>query len=155
MNIAMNKWRSAALALAVVMTLGGCASSMSGSAYSRGQARQAAEVWFGVVESVRQVQLEGTQTGTGSLGGAVVGGVAGSTLGGGRGAIIATVLGAVAGSVAGAAIEDNVTRKPGLEITVKLDNGRMLAITQEADEPFRPGERVRVLNSRGVTRVTH
>jgi outer membrane lipoprotein SlyB len=61
----------------------------------------------------------------------------------------------VAGGVAGAAIEEGVTRQKGLEITVKLDNGRMIAITQAADEQFRPGERVRVLTGGGVTRVTH
>jgi outer membrane lipoprotein SlyB len=48
-----------------------------------------------------------------------------------------------------------VTKKQGLEITVKLDNGELRAITQEADETFRPGERVRLLSGGGVTRVTH
>jgi outer membrane lipoprotein SlyB len=137
------------------LVLGGCASSMSGSAYPRAQARQAMEVKMGVVESVRQVQLEGTQSGTGSLAGAVVGGVAGSNVGGGKGAIIATVIGAVAGGLAGSAIEENTTKKLGLEITVKLDDGRLMAVTQEADEAFRPGDRVRVLSNRGTTRVSH
>jgi outer membrane lipoprotein SlyB len=31
----------------------------------------------------------------------------------------------------------------------------MSAVTQEADEPFRPGEQVRVLSGNGVTRVSH
>jgi outer membrane lipoprotein SlyB len=52
-------------------------------------------------------------------------------------------------------IEEGVMSKEGLEITVKLDNGRMIAVTQEADEQFRVGERVRVLSGGGVTRVTH
>jgi outer membrane lipoprotein SlyB len=66
------------------------------------------------------------------------------------------VLGAVAGGIAGAAIEEGVTRKKGLEITVQLESGRTLAITQEADEAFNPGERVRVLyGPGGSTRVTH
>jgi outer membrane lipoprotein SlyB len=37
---------------------------------------------------------------------------------------------------------------------VRLDNGNMIAITQEADEQFKPGERVRVLSGGGVSRVT-
>ena len=46
--------------------------------------------------------------------------------------------------------------QPGLEITVQLDNGRMLAVTQAADEPFYPGDRVRVLTGYdGTTRVAH
>ena len=47
-----------------------------------------------------------------------------------------------------------MTKKPGLEITVKLDSGRMIAVTQEADEDIRPGDRVRILSGSGVTRVT-
>jgi len=57
--------------------------------------------------------------------------------------------------VAGSAIEGKVTSKQGLEITVKLDNGQLIAVTQEADEQFHPGERVRVLSGGGTTRVTH
>jgi len=64
-------------------------------------------------------------------------------------------VGAVAGGVAGNAIEQGTTMKQGLEITVKLDNGELRAITQDADESFRPGERVRLLSGGGVTRVTH
>ena len=150
------KWlKIAALAGVAAMALGGCASSMSGSAYPRAQARQAMEVRMGVVDSVRQVQLEGSESGTGGLAGAIIGGVAGSNIGGGKGAIIATVIGAVAGGIAGGAIEEGVTKKTGLEITVRLDDGRLLAVTQEADEVFRPGERVRVLTNRSTTRVSH
>jgi len=150
------KWlKIAALAGMATIALGGCASSMSGSAYPRAQARQAMEVRMGVVESVRQVQIEGTKSGGGGLAGAVIGGVAGSNVGGGKGAIIATVIGAVAGSIAGDAIEEGATQKIGLEITVRLEDGRLLAVTQEADEVFRPGERVRVLTNRSTTRVSH
>lgn len=154
----MNAKKTAKLTLAIAalaLFLGGCAGSMSGGAYSRGQARQAQEVQLGVVESVRQVQIEGTKTPIGAGAGAVVGGVAGSNIGSGKGSTVGTVLGAVAGGVAGAAIEETVTRKPGLEITVRLRDGRMLAVTQEADESFRPGDQVRVLSGGGVTRVTH
>lgn len=54
------------------------------------------------------------------------------------------MLGSVAGGVAGQAAEEVGTRKTRLEITVKLDGGKLVAITQEADEAFRPGERVRI-----------
>ncbi len=149
--------RNLALAgvLATTTLLAGCPASTSGGAYTRGQTRQVQEVQLGVVESVREVQIEGTKTPIGAGAGAVVGGVAGSTLGGGKGSTIGAVVGAVAGGLAGSAIEEGVTRNKGLEITVKLDNGRLLAITQDADEVFRPGERIRVLSGGGVTRVTH
>ena len=153
MNIKLVKL--VAVAAVSVAVLGGCASSMSGGAYSRDQARQVQEVKMGVVESVRHVKIEGTKSPVGTGAGAVVGGIAGSNIGAGKGSTVGTILGAVAGGVAGSMLEEGVMSKDGLEITVKLDNGRMIAVTQEADEQFRIGERIRVLSGGGVTRVTH
>jgi outer membrane lipoprotein SlyB len=144
-----------AVAAASVAVLGGCASSMSGGAYTREQARQVQEVQMGVVESVRHVKIEGTKSPVGTGAGAVIGGIAGSNVGSGKGSTVGTILGAVAGGVAGSMIEEGVMSKDGLEVTVKLDNGRMIAVTQEADEQFRVGERVRILSGGGATRVTH
>jgi outer membrane lipoprotein SlyB len=143
-------------ALAATAVITGCASTSSSSVYSGGQARQEQTVRMGVVESVRQVTIEGSKSGVGTIAGGAIGGVAGSNIGGGnRGSAVGTILGAVAGGIAGNAIEQGTTKKQGLEITVKLDNGELRAITQEADETFRPGERVRLLSGSGVTRVTH
>lgn len=144
-----------AAAAACVAVLGGCASSMSGGVYSREQARQVQEVQMGMVESVRRVRIEGTRSPVGTGAGALIGGIAGSNIGAGKGSTVGTILGAVAGGVAGSMVEEGVTGREGLEITVKLDNGRMIAVTQEADEPFSVGERIRILSGGGVTRVTH
>lgn len=137
------------------LTLAGCASSLSGSAYSRDQARGEMSVRMGVVDSVRQVQIEGTKSPVGGLAGGALGGVAGSQMGKGTGSTVGAIAGVIAGGLAGSAIEEGVTRQNGLEITVRLENGQYIAITQAADEEFRPGERVRVLSGRGTTRVTH
>jgi len=150
----MNKLKFVGVLLVMATTLGGCASSMSSGAYTRSQVRQVQEVQMGVVDSVRQVQLEGTKTPVGTIAGAAVGGIAGSNIGGGKGSTVGAIVGAVAGGLAGSAIEEGVTKKPGLEITVKLDSSRMIAVTQEADEDIRPGDRVRILSGSGVTRVT-
>ncbi|UCV11454.1 glycine zipper 2TM domain-containing protein [Dechloromonas denitrificans] len=136
--------------------LAGCATSKSGDVYSRDQARREMNVRMGTVESVRTVALEGTKSGVGTVAGAAVGGVAGSGLGGGKGQIVGAVLGAVVGGLAGSAVEEGVTRKDALEITVKLDNDRMIVVVQEAAPgAFRPGERVRVVSGTGETRITH
>lgn len=146
----------AVMALAAVLGVTGCASGLGGGTYSRGETRRTMVVQYGTVEAVRPVQLEGTKTPIGPGAGAVVGGIAGSGVGGGRGQGIATVLGAVAGGLAGAAVEEGSTRKPGIEVTVRLENGQVLAVVQEDDGAiFRPGERVRVLRDSGTTRVTH
>ncbi len=146
-----------ALAVTVMIAalLAGCASSQSGSAYERRQARQEMNVRLGVVEGVRRVTIEGTKSPVGTVAGAGVGAIAGSNIGRGRGSTAGAIVGAVVGGVAGSAIEEQVTKKEGLEITVKLDSGELIAVTQEADEAFHPGERVRVLRGGGATRVTH
>jgi outer membrane lipoprotein SlyB len=84
-----------------------------------------------------------------------VGGVAGSTVGNGKGSAIGAVIGAVAGGLAGSAIEEAVTRKDAYEITVKLDNGSLIAIVQEATEKFSAGDTVRLIENGGITRVSH
>lgn len=141
---------------ATAVLVAGCATpTSSGRVYSSGQARQEQTVRMAVVESVREVTLDGSQGPVGAIAGGAIGGIAGANVGGGRGSTVGSILGAVAGGVAGNVIERNVTRKKGLEITVRLDNNELRAITQEADEEFRPGERVRLLSGGGVTRVSH
>ncbi len=132
-----------------------CANSNSGSVYSRDEARKVQTVKTGVVESVRPVKLEGTKSPVGTIAGGAVGGIAGSSVGGGRGSAIAAVIGAVVGGLAGSAAEEGITRKDGLEITVKLDGGGMIAIVQEADDMFKAGEKVRIVENGGTSRVSH
>ena len=143
------------LAATAALTLTGCPAGLGSKDYSRSQARTVQEVQMGIVESVRTVKIEGTKSAVGPVAGAVVGGVAGSTIGGGRGRVVGATAGAVLGGLGGAAAEEAITRQDGLEITVKLDSGRILAVTQAADEEFRVGDRVRLLTGGGVTRVTH
>lgn len=153
----MNPYRllAAILSAITILLLSGCAGSQSGSSYSRSQTRGEMQVRMGVVDSVRMVTIEGTQSGVGTVAGGAVGGIAGSTVGHGKGSAAAAVVGAVLGGMAGQAIEEKGSKKDGLEITIRLDSGQIIAVTQEADEPFNPGERVRVLSGNGVTRVSH
>lgn len=135
--------------------LAACASSNSGSVYKREDARKVQTVKTGVVESVRTVKLEGTNSPVGTVAGGAIGGIAGSSIGSGRTGAIGAVIGAVAGGIAGAATEEVITRKDALEITVKLDGGGLIAIVQEADEAFQPGEKVRIVENGDTSRVTH
>jgi outer membrane lipoprotein SlyB len=136
--------------------LAACASSNSGSVYSRDDARKVQTVKTGVIESVRQVKLEGTKTPIGTVAGGAIGGIAGGSVGnGGRTSAVVAVIGAVAGAIAGSALEEGITRKDALEITVKLDGGALIAIVQEADEPFNIGEKVRIIENGDTSRVSH
>ncbi len=143
------------IAMLAAVTVVGCTPGLGGGDYERAEARRVISVRMGIVESVRPVKLEGTKSPVGTLGGAAVGGIAGSTIGQGKGAAIGAVLGAVAGGLAGSAAEEGITRKQGIEVTVKMDNGEMLAVVQEdGGEKFMPGERIRLLQDGRTTRVT-
>ncbi len=150
----MKRYGVICISLAAVL-LAGCVSSRSSEVYSRDQARRAQTVELGTVEAVKPIQIEGTKSGIGAIGGGIAGGVAGSTVGGGDGKRLATLGGALAGAAAGAMGEERLTRKEGLEIIVKLDNGTTMSVVQEADVPLYPGDRVRVITGGdGTTRVS-
>lgn len=142
---------------AVMLTVGGCASSLTGESYSRGEARSVQTVRMGTIVTLRPVRIEGTKTPIGAGAGSIVGGVAGSGVGEGRGSAVAAVIGAVAGGLLGAAAEEGVTRTQGVEITVREDDGSMRAYVQEVqpNQVFRVGERVRILTVDGTSRVAH
>lgn len=143
--------------LLAALSLTACAvAPQSGRVYNARQVQNEQTVRMGYVESLRDVTIDKGQTGVGTVSGAALGGIAaGSSIGKGNGALAAGILGAVAGGLIGQNIENNMTQKRGLEITVRLDNGEMRAITQDADEVFRTGDRVRILSNGRTSRVTH
>ncbi|MBC8749716.1 outer membrane lipoprotein SlyB [Paraburkholderia sp. WC7.3g] len=142
------------------LAMSGCAvNSSSPDVFTASQAQREQTVRMATVDSVRAVRISannGQPSGVGALGGAALGALAGSTIGGGRGSVATGIVGGIGGAVAGNAVENRVAMRDGIEITVRLDNGDMRAITQTATgEIFRAGDRVRLLSSGGVTRVTH
>ena len=138
----------------LIFCLTGCASSMSGSSYSRDQVRQVQTVQQGTVIHVRQVHIEGTKSPVGAVAGAFMGYALGNTIGGGSGKTVARTAGALGGAAAGAAIEESATSQPGLEITIELDDESVIAVVQGAEEHFDVGDRIRVLrNPDGSSRV--
>lgn len=143
--------------LAGLTLITGCASSKSGEAYERRQGRTVQDVQGGTVESVRPVLIEGTKSNIGTAAGGIAGGIIGRG-GAGRsdiGRAVGGVAGAVVGGVAGAAAEEGLTREKGHEIIVRLETGRMIAVTQSGEEEFKPGDKVHIIQGQGVTRVTH
>jgi len=142
------------LAAAATVALAGCISHESPDVYSKHEAGREQTIRMATVDSVRKVKIEGSQSGVGAAAGGAVGGISGAQVGHGAGSSVAAVLGAVAGGVAGNVIEHKATTKDAFEIVVKLDSGEMRAIVQQDDQVFQPGQRVRLLSSGGVTRVT-
>jgi outer membrane lipoprotein SlyB len=136
-----------ALLIVVCTAIAGCAPSRGGKVYTRDQARVVHQVHYGTVLQVDPVTIEGTRSGMGTLGGALVGGVLGGLVGDGRGRTVATVGGALGRAALGAAGEEAGTRRSAIEISVRMDDGSIISIVQEPDEIFRAGDRVRVLTA--------
>lgn len=146
---------SAALVAVMAFTSTACVSNLKGDTYSRDEARRAQEVNYGTVQNVRLVVIEGTKSNVGTAAGGVIGGIAGSTVGDGTGSALGTAVGAVIGGLFGAAAEEGMTRQQGVEVTVQMEDGRLLAVVQgQSEENFVVGERVRVIGSYGNLRVT-
>ncbi len=135
-------------AVLLTVTVAGCyPRSMSGDVYSRERAQRVQTIEYGDVIEVRQVLIEGTKSGVGAVAGGVLGGALGSGVGRGAGTTIAVVGGAIAGAVAGSAVEEGVTKQPGVEVTIRMDTGKTIALVQGIDPPVRVGDRVRVLRN--------
>jgi len=150
------RWLAMAALAGSLAVLAGCAhQSASSSVYTYGQAQREQIVRLGTVEAVRHVTIQNERTsGAGTLAGGALGGVAGSTIGGGSGRVLAAIGGGLLGAMAGDAVEHQMGKSAGLEITVRLDNGETRVIAQEADVPLSVGQRVRVISGGGPARVT-
>ncbi len=140
----------------VLVFFSGCQVPLTGSSYERREARKLQTVYYGTIVSINEVTIEGEAGPTGTIAGAAAGAAVGQTIGKGSGKTAATIIGGAAGAVAGGAIEKKLTTKVGLEIAVKLEDGRTVAIIQEKapEDHFRVGDAVIVMyGSDGTARV--
>jgi outer membrane lipoprotein SlyB len=128
---------------------------LTGDTYSRGEVGQAQTVQRGHIEDIRYVKIQGGST-AGTVIGGIAGGLLGREVGSGSGKTLATLGGAGLGAVAGSAAEQKLQNRQGVELTVHLDNGEKISITQEVNprESFSIGDQVRVMYGSGRARVT-
>jgi outer membrane lipoprotein SlyB len=152
----MNHHRPRATALpfiaALLASLAACTTPQTASNYGRAETRMLQQVQLGELLEVREVTLDAQPTGQGGTAGVVLGGVSGAQ----RGNATQAAIGGVLGSFLGQGIEDAAGRRKGLELLVKLDDGNLVSVTQEADGlKYEPGQRVRVLLLNGTARVVH
>jgi len=135
--------------------LAACAPQQSPNSFTSNETMRAVAVQFGTVESVRGVEIRSGQTRLGRITGAVIGGAVGSTIGSSTAANVAGAAGgAAAGSALGGAVQGSGSTR-GVEITLKLDSGEMVAVVQPGDpRDFRAGDRVRMTGDGENVRVT-
>ena len=132
--------------------LTGCANNPYGDTYTLGDTRQIQNVSYGVIIKTEAVNIEGEGSGVGTFAGAAVGGILGSKVGDGTGSQIAAIAGGLLGGVAGNKAAKGVTKRNGVNLTIKLDGGNTIAVVQEVNPNmlFRIGQRVQ-LNRQGNT----
>ena len=141
----MKTWKSISFLALLPLLAIGCASRTSSHVYSRYQAQTVQNADEGQVINVRPVEIEGSVSGLGVVAGSIMGHAIGGTIGEGSGQELARVFGTIAGALFGAAAEESASRQSGLEVTVRMDYGEVIAIVQAADEEFYVGDRVWVL----------
>lgn len=102
---------------------------------------------YGVVQAIDVVPREQTGLGIGTVAGAVVGGVLGNQVGSGSGRTAATVAGAAGGAMVGHQMEKNTrAADQAYRVAVRMDNGSIQTLVQEAPPGVQVGERVRLDN---------
>lgn len=137
-----------------LLTVSGCATHSTPSTFNRSEVGAARTVEWGTIRGLRDITIQNDSRGVATATGAVLGGIAGSTIGGSS---RANAAGAVAGAAAGGAAGNTMARgtRPGVEITVELESGRTIAVTQDgSSRDFRVGDRVHVSSDGTTTRVT-
>ena len=136
--------------LLVIATAGipaGCASLESAGSYEP-PPRVEHRIEYGVVERIDLFRTgQSAPTGLGAILGGVAGGVVGHQIGGGSGNTAATIAGALGGAYVGNRIEQ-ANERDRYRVTVLLDNGPRLEITELGEGELRVGDRVRVVNGR-------
>ncbi|MGP8304709.1 glycine zipper 2TM domain-containing protein [Vibrio sp. YIC-376] len=132
-----------------VITLGGCTSpNPYGDAYGSADTRKVQQVYYGTVEKVEPVTIDAsTQANTiGTVAGAAVGGILGSKVGGGSGSTIAAIGGGLLGGYAGSKTAEATAKRNGVNLTIRLEDGKIISIVQEANPNmiFQPGQAVQI-----------
>jgi outer membrane lipoprotein SlyB len=137
---------AAALAALLAGGLSACAPANSNTTYNSAGIGAAAEVRYGTIVGMRPVQIAGSQSGVGTVGGGLAGGVIGSTIGGDwRARTLAGVGGALLGAGAGTLFERGTTQGQAVEFTIRPDGGGAdFNVVQTNELQLQPGEHVAV-----------
>ena len=125
----------------------GC-SLHSGSTYDRGEMGQPQSFSKGVIVSVRDVKIKGTESGVGAVSGAVLGGLGGSKVSEDKTtSAIGAIGGAIVGGLIGTKAEELIMRGNASEFIIQPDIGEPFTSIQVNNEELKAGERILIINS--------
>ena len=138
--------------LFLVLAFAGCASSGGAPAPTQTGMQT---ILYGVVEKIEPTTISDQKhPGVGAIVGAVGGGLLGSLIGGGTGRDVAIAVGAIGGAVAGHEVQKKYDTQPGSTITVRLDSGVLVEVTQPVNPDLMVGDKVMVQGQGEDARVT-
>ena len=146
--------------LVLALALGGCGSRKS---FPDGDIRSVSGVYYGTVLDVTDIMVAEDPALSGPIVGGVVGAIVGSQLGGLLGSTVisssvSTLMLTAAGIVVGVEMGNKVPtrRYRATQITMELNNGKILVVVQGSDDYFLKGDKVRILHmGEGRARVQH
>ncbi len=138
--------------------------NMMGSSYGQFEAQNEMQIQYGKILDERSVTIRGdvnqpingisAPSVEGALVGSAIGGAIGSHSGNNgwdnwRSTILGSTAGAIGGAIVGNAIANKEAQVPGIQLTIKMDNNKVVSIVQQADPKvtFSIGERVAVVRS--------
>ncbi len=132
-----------------LFALGGCTSpNPYGDAYGSADTRKVQQVYYGTVVKAEPVTIDAsTQANAiGTVAGAAIGGILGSGVGGGSGSDIAAIGGGLLGGYLGSKTAEETAKRNGVNLTIRLEDGKIIAIVQEANPNmiFQPGQAVQI-----------
>ncbi|MGB5615069.1 MAG: glycine zipper 2TM domain-containing protein [Sedimenticolaceae bacterium] len=136
-------------ALVLVISIAGCAGGPGPS-----QMGMQTTV-YGVVEQIDPTTIsDDNHPGVGAIIGAAGGGLLGSLIGAGTGRDVAIAVGAIGGAIAGHEVQKRHDTEPGSHITVRLDSGVLVVVTQPVNPDLKVGDKVMVQGQGEDARVT-
>ena len=120
----------------------------SGSNYSQDEMGLPQSFSKGIIVSVRDVSIKGTQSGVGAVSGAVAGGLAGSKVSENQTvSAIGAIGGVIVGGLVGAKAEELIMQGDATEFVIQPDVGQPFTSIQLNEEELKKGERVLIIHS--------
>jgi len=147
----MKKFTSVVLGFSFLV-LAGCSTNAPVTNNTVGSVKkeQVVTVRQGTVTAVKDVAIQGRSSGAGSTVGSITGSLIGSTV-----PVAGSIIGSLLGSAVGGEAEKTATKQAALEITLQLEGGDKVVVTQLAETKFKPGDKVKLTMTDNKAQVSH
>ncbi len=134
------------------LVLAGCSTNAPVTSKKVGSVtkEQVVTVKKGTVTGIKNVAIQGKTSNAGRTVGSITGSVLGSAV-----PYAGSIIGSLIGGAVGGEAEKAAIKQPGLEITLQLEGGDKVVVTQLAETQFKTGDKVQLIMQNNVARVAH